>query len=60
MAKGLKDTGMQELSMLARRVRRQLSLERIGQADADFLMHHIALIEERIENMYEEKKGEFS
>lgn len=59
MAKALKDAGIDEVTALRRRINRQLSLDRIGDADATYLLEHLQLIQERIEYMYEQKKGEF-
>jgi hypothetical protein len=49
----LKDAGLQEVQQLRRRVRRQHAMDRIGQADFDFLDGHLNEVEARIVSMQE-------
>ncbi len=57
MAKTLKSLGLDELRSLRRRVRRQLGLERIGRADADYLTDLLNKAEARIVSMHEENEN---
>lgn len=56
MARTLKSKGLEELRSLRRRTRRQQGLERIGKADADFIVSRLDQIEARIISMTEENE----
>ncbi len=59
MAKSLKESGVNELGALKRRVRRQHALERISKPDHDKLIALIDEIEATIVNMDEEGDGQW-
>jgi len=54
VAAPLKTVGLRELEALRKRARRQLAMERISPADADYILDRIDQIEVRIIEMREE------
>jgi hypothetical protein len=53
MAKTLKSQGRVEIANLVKRVRRQLTLERISEIDATYIVGHLLEADERIVQMSE-------
>jgi len=58
MAARLKDKGLEEIGAFKRRVMRQRSLDRIGKADADWLIEHVEAIEKFVGKMSEKPELE--
>ena len=59
MAGPLKTAGLRELAAVRKRVKRQLAMERIGRADAEYLSARLDEIEARIVSMREEGGEEY-
>lgn len=58
--KGITQAGPTEISAVKRRAIRDLAMERIGQADCDYITEHCDLISARLEHMQEAERKETS